>query len=85
VEALVLLLVLQQASGEPAEPPRSVPCRDLFGVSIDRAGDLDGDGVDDLALGGASIRCDSCQGSVLVVTGRELRPLRRIVGAELRR
>jgi hypothetical protein len=46
--SLLLLVALQQTepSGAPTSPP--ILNRDLFGVSIDRAGDLDGDGVEDL-------------------------------------
>jgi hypothetical protein len=47
--ALFLLVVwLQQAGANGSSTPPAILNRDLFGVSIDRAGDLDGDGVEDL-------------------------------------
>ena len=48
IKALLVLAWLLQATTVPPDEPTSVLNRDLFGVSIDRAGDLDGDGIEDL-------------------------------------
>ena len=44
----LLSLWLQQSAASDSTTPLPVLNRDLFGVSIDRAGDLDGDGSEDL-------------------------------------
>jgi hypothetical protein len=54
------------------------------GLASCLVGDVDGDGVEDLALGGASIRCAGCDGSVVLVSGRELTVLRTIVRRDMR-
>jgi len=45
---LLFLALLQQSASNRSSTPTPILNRDLFGVSIDRAGDLDGDGIEDL-------------------------------------
>jgi len=80
---LFLLLALQQPAEKPAEPGPSAPepsalTHDLFGVNIDRAGDLDGDGIEDLwvgdpSLSGADDGRHSCVWAVSGSTGKAIR------------
>lgn len=44
----LFLAWLQQSTSSGSTTPAPILNRDLFGVSIDRAGDLDGDGIEDL-------------------------------------
>src|SRR5688572_21115322 len=48
MQVLLVLAWLQQTAAGIPGAPLPVLNRDLFGVSIDRAGDLDGDGIEDL-------------------------------------
>lgn len=43
------------------------------------AGDVDGDGVEDFALSGASIRCWECEGTVILVSGKTLKVVRHFL------
>jgi hypothetical protein len=45
--------------------------------------DVDGDGVDDFAIGGASIRNWGCDGVVVLCSGKDAKPIRAILRHEL--
>ncbi|MCE9593847.1 MAG: hypothetical protein K8S98_06615 [Planctomycetes bacterium] len=72
--------MLQSAAQKSA--PEEFPYRDLFGVSIDDAGDLDGDGIHDLWIGDPSMltELDEPSGCVWAVSGKTGKCLRRIEG-----
>jgi len=48
------------------------------GNSLSALPDVDGDGVADFAIGGASIRCDWCEGVVAICSGKNASPIRTI-------
>lgn len=51
------------------------------GLAACAVGDVDSDGVEDLAISGASVRCGDCAGTVCLVSGRSLAILRIYVRA----
>jgi hypothetical protein len=48
------------------------------GLAAAHVGDVDGDGTEDIAIGGASIRYDNCEGVVLLLSGKDLKRVRAI-------
>lgn len=46
------------------------------GIASAKTDDLDGDGVEDFVLGGASIRCGGCLGAVVLYSGKDATPIR---------
>jgi hypothetical protein len=54
-----------------------------IGIALCRLGDVDRDAADDFAIGGASIRCWSCAGSVVITSGKTLEPIRLVRRADV--
>lgn len=57
----------------------------MFGVALARIGDLDGDEVDDLVIGGASDRSWGVKGCVALVSGASCEVVQQIQRSDLRR
>jgi len=60
-------------------------CTTYLGTALCTLPDMDGDSVEDFAIGGGSPKGLVCPGAVVVISGKELVPFRWIVGVELRR
>lgn len=84
---LILLLAWQQPAQASTAPQPPGLARDLFGVALARAGDLDGDGTEDLWVGdpsvggGADAGHIECVWAVSGATGEALRRIAAPAGA----
>ncbi len=59
-------------------------CTTYLGLALCTLPDMDGDSVEDFAIGGGSPVGLVCPGAVVLISGKELVPFRWIVGVELR-